>query len=105
MADGVWGLAISPVAATLEAGTMVLSTVEAAALGTLTLILILTLTLTPTQTQTQTQTLGMGGGLVDITLGPNPNPNPNPRHGRRPGRHDEAQRAGVRRRRHAHGGP
>ena len=34
MADGVWGLAISPVAATLEAGTMVLSTVEAAALGT-----------------------------------------------------------------------
>ena len=33
VADGVWGLAISPVAATLEAGTMVFSTVEAAALG------------------------------------------------------------------------
>ena len=57
VADGVWGLAISPVAATLEAGTMVLSTVEAAALGTggagpprqaptLTLALTLILTLT-----------------------------------------------------------
>ena len=33
VADGVWGLALSPVAATLEAGSLVLGSVERAALG------------------------------------------------------------------------